>query len=89
MSCWAASVIAMAMEAAELWITAVKSAATRATSATPASVVASIRVNAAWMDGFWRMGSTPFDMKYMPRNTSPSPRMARPRSCTRSPRRKK
>ena len=62
----------MAMEAAELWITAVKSAATRATSATPPSVVASIRVNAAWMDGFWRMGNTPFDMKYMPRNTSPS-----------------
>ena len=81
--------MAMAMEAAELWMTAVKSAATRATSATPPRDEASILVNAAWIEGFWRMGNTPFDMKYMPRNTRPKPRMARPRLCGRSPRRKK
>ena len=89
MSCCAASVMPMAMEAAELWTTAVKTAAANATSATSPSVVAPSRANAAWMSGFCRMGMTPFDMKYMPRNTRPRPRIARPRLWTLSRRKKK
>ena len=48
-----------------------------------------MRVNAVCMSGFWRIGIMPFDMKYIPRNTSPRPRTARPRLWGCSPRTKK
>ena len=63
MSPCVARAIAMAIVAADDWITAVMSTATKATEPTPTMESADRCVNTPAKSGFSRMGATPFDMK--------------------------
>ena len=78
---WMESVMAIAVVAAELCTTAVNTRDTMKHLSRPSTVPASRDANAARMDSFSLIGTTPLFIQYRPMNTNPSPIRARPRLC--------
>ena len=79
-----ASVIAIAVVAAEDCTTAVNASETRTHLASPHAVVASSDLNTSTTAGIVRTGSMPSFIQYRPMKTNPSPISARPRLCSHS-----
>ncbi len=63
MSCWAASVMVIAIVAADDWMIAVSIIAENATSSTSNTPLAVIEVKIFAISGLFLIGETPLDMK--------------------------